>query len=120
NVIGTTQDNNYTAYFGLLAPIAMYITDVEVLSKPNSRLMQNYPNPYRKYTTIPFELIKQEKIILIVTDIMGRPVKTLLNQVMPPGTHNIGFNADYLTPGFYLYQLKIDGQILVKTMAVSK
>ncbi|NQU86342.1 MAG: T9SS type A sorting domain-containing protein [Mariniphaga sp.] len=119
NAIGITQDNNNTMYFGLLAPLAL-ITDAEFINSSNSRLLQNYPNPYRKFTTIPFELAKQYKVKLSVTDIMGRPVEIILNQVMPPGVHNIRFNADYLTPGIYIYHLEVEGQILVKSMAISK
>ncbi|NQU87716.1 MAG: T9SS type A sorting domain-containing protein [Mariniphaga sp.] len=119
NAIGISENNTNKAYFGLLAPLAL-ITDAELINSSNSRLMQNYPNPFRKFTTIPFEMAKQSKVKLIVTDIMGRPVEILLNQVMPQGSHNILYNADGITPGLYLYYLELEDIRLVKTMVITK
>jgi len=119
NVIGISEDNSNKVYFGILAPLVV-ITDAEIRDVPTSRLLQNFPNPYRTFTTIPFELSKQLKVKLMVTDILGRPVEVLLDQEMPQGRHHIAFNADGLTPGLYLYQLEVEGHVLIKTMAFTK
>ncbi|MCF8242017.1 MAG: T9SS type A sorting domain-containing protein [Melioribacteraceae bacterium] len=43
---------------------------------------------------------------LIVYDVLGREVKTLINQPMKPGRHKIEFDASGLASGVYFYQLK--------------
>lgn len=120
NGIGKTSDNIHRIYFGLLSPVAL-TTNIGVIKNVEvSGLGQNYPNPFRNYTSIPFTLARQTKATLVITDIIGRPVKYLLNKSLPSGNHLIRFNAGGLTPGIYLYQLEIDEQKLVKTMSITK
>ncbi len=69
-------------------------------------LKQNYPNPFNPWTVINYSLTKKSEVQLIIYDINGREIKTLVNQVQNYGEHSIGFNASSLASGVYIYKLK--------------
>ncbi len=88
-------------------------------------LDQNYPNPFNPSTNISFTLSKQNNVELTVFDLLGRHVKTLANQVLPEGDHQISWDGttDSAVPapsGVYFYQLKVDNQTSTKKMILIK
>lgn len=83
-------------------------------------LKQNFPNPFNPSTVINFQLAKSGFVSLQIYDILGREIKTLLNQNMETGIHNINFDAQGLPSGIYLYKLKTDGFTSVKKMMLMK
>lgn len=90
-------------------------------------LSQNYPNPFNPTTiiefNIPFPELGQAKFphtSLIVYDILGKEVKTLLNKPMQPGRHKIEFNAGNLATGVYFYRVKAGEFTDVKKMILIK
>ncbi len=120
NVIGVNSSSGKKAYWGLLAPMAIIYTGTDIQTTGLSELGQNFPNPYKTHTTIPFNLARMAEVRLTIYDVLGQKKATLLNQEMPQGKHNIAFNADGLTPGLYLYQLEVENKTMVKTMALTK
>ena len=73
-------------------------------------LFQNYPNPFNPTTKIKFTIpsaVKHEtsNVKLIVYDILGREIKTLINKAMQPGEYEVEFDASGLTSGIYFYRL---------------
>lgn len=83
-------------------------------------LDQNYPNPFNPSTTIPFGLNETSNAELVVYDILGRKVQTLVNSSMNPGRYNIRFNAGPLASGVYFYRLVTDTEVLVKRFTLIK
>jgi hypothetical protein len=86
-------------------------------------LEQNYPNPFNPTTTIKFTIPSVEtpyraslQTMLIVYDILGREVKTLLNKPMQPGTYEVEFNGSSLPSGVYLYRIKAGSFVQTKKM----
>ena len=71
------------------------------------KLNQNFPNPFNSQTTISYELPSNANTTLIVYDILGNEVETLVNQVQNSGSYKITFNADDLSSGIYYYRLTI-------------
>ncbi|MBX2992952.1 MAG: T9SS type A sorting domain-containing protein [Bacteroidetes bacterium] len=69
-------------------------------------LHQNYPNPFNPTTTIRFEIPHASFVTLKVFDLLGREVKTLVDEVMQPGSYERVFNAEELASGVYLYRLR--------------
>jgi subtilisin-like proprotein convertase family protein len=69
-------------------------------------LMQNYPNPFNPTTTIRYELAKASQATLIVYDVLGREVQTLVNELKPPGRYEAVFDAKNLASGVYFYRLQ--------------
>ncbi|MCX6121268.1 MAG: C25 family cysteine peptidase [Ignavibacteriales bacterium] len=87
-------------------PVAL--TDVQnQFSHPESfALKQNYPNPFNPTTVIVYQLPAQSNVTLIVFDMLGREVKTLVNDRQSAGLHSVIFNASGLTSGVYFYRLQ--------------
>ena len=73
------------------------------------RLYQNYPNPFNPSTDIRFTLDKPVHVELIVYNIWGKKVATILNRNMLAGTHNVTFNISHrkLSSGEYFYEMKV-------------
>lgn len=72
-------------------------------------LYQNYPNPFNPKTTIEYDLKAGSNVMLKVTDINGREVRTLVNSRQHPGRYKVDFNAERLPSGVYFYSLHLNG-----------
>jgi len=73
-------------------------------------LAQNYPNPFNPETTIRFNLPTSAQAQLVVYDVNGRAVRTLVNGLLNSGSHEISWNAtdnagNVLPSGMYIYRL---------------
>lgn len=69
-------------------------------------LSQNYPNPFNATTTITYDLPETSPIIVMVYDLSGRTVKTLVNTIQPAGSYSLRWNAGDLPSGVYFYHLQ--------------
>ena len=74
-------------------------------------LYQNYPNPFNPSTTIEYELKSACTVMLKVSDINGREVRTLVNSRQHPGGYKVDFNTGRLPSGVYFYSLYLNGLI---------
>jgi hypothetical protein len=71
-------------------------------------LAQNYPNPFNNSTTIKFSIYEKAKISLIIYDITGKLVHTIIDgEITDPGNYQEIINADDLSSGNYFYILKV-------------
>lgn len=75
------------------------------------KLYQNFPNPFNPKTSIEYEISLTAKIIIKVSDILGREIQTLVNTKQNPGRYRIEFDGTGLTSGIYFYSLFIDNSI---------
>lgn len=71
-------------------------------------LSQNYPNPFNPSTLISFDIPKQAIVKLVVYDILGRIVKTLVDEMKSPGNYKVRFDASMITSGVYFYRITAD------------
>ena len=83
-------------------------------------LHQNYPNPFNPTTSISFELNKAQNVSLIVYNLLGQRVLTLVNDRLESGQHRINLNASNLASGIYMYRLTTNSQSLTKKMTLIK
>lgn len=83
-------------------------------------LMQNYPNPFNPATTIDFVVEESSTITLSIYNALGQKVTELLNGQMSAGSHSVNFNAVGLSSGTYFYELRVNGQSLVRKMNLLK
>ncbi|RPI19600.1 MAG: T9SS C-terminal target domain-containing protein [Ignavibacteriae bacterium] len=88
-------------------------------------LYQNYPNPFNPITHIKIEIPsnsnhEMEIVKLVVYDILGREVITLVNEELHPGTYNIEWNASNFSSGVYFYSLKAGDFIETRRMVLIK
>ena len=64
-----------------------------------------YPNPFNPATTISFDLPMISKVSLVVYNVGGQKVETLVNDRVSAGSHNINFDGARLSSGMYFYTL---------------
>ncbi|MFC2092715.1 5'-nucleotidase C-terminal domain-containing protein [Bacteroidota bacterium] len=83
-------------------------------------LKQNYPNPFNPSTNIEFDLHKTLYLKLIVYDILGRKVATLVNEKLSVGSYTVSWDASGYPSGVYFYRLKSEGFTDVKKMLLLK
>ncbi|MCX6165391.1 MAG: YCF48-related protein [Ignavibacteriae bacterium] len=72
-------------------------------------LSQNYPNPFNPTTNIKFQVISSNVVKLVVFDILGKEIATLVNEKLTPGTYETTFDAPAYPSGVYFYKLFTDG-----------
>jgi Secretion system C-terminal sorting domain len=82
------------------------IEDTPQIIPTSFKLEQNFPNPFNPSTVISYSLPKNSSVSLIVFDMLGRKVKTLVNGFSEAGVHSIRFDGNRLASGVYFYQLK--------------
>jgi hypothetical protein len=72
-------------------------------------LYQNYPNPFNPSTKIRFDISSEVKnsdnVRLIVFDVLGKEIETLVNENLRPGSYEIVWDASNYTSGIYFYKI---------------
>lgn len=84
------------------------------------RLNQNFPNPFNPTTNITYSIAESANVNLVVYDILGRRIATLVNEVQSPGQYQVNFDATRLASGTYIYRLEAGGQVSIKKMMLLK
>jgi photosystem II stability/assembly factor-like uncharacterized protein len=83
-------------------------------------LYQNYPNPFNPSTNIKFDVPKSGVVNLIIYDMLGREVNTLVNGFRNAGTYEVSFNGTNISSGIYFYRLQYEGLTLTKKLMLIK
>ena len=105
-----------------------------VLSKPlisavvtpdDFELYQNYPNPFNIETEIKFSLKEAGETTLIIYDIAGREIRTLVNKTLDKGLYTARWDGrnsagEVVASGVYLYMLKSGSFSTVQRMVLLK
>ena len=89
----------------------------------NFRLFQNYPNPFNPTTVISYRVPTFGNVKLVVYNLLGQKIKTLVDSYKSAGEHSVVWNAtndmDAPVPsGMYVYRLEIEELIIQKKMAL--
>ena len=84
------------------------------------KLAQNYPNPFNSSTRIEYSIKKDGMVNLKIYDLLGREVKTLVNENEPAGSYSVKFNAENLPSGVYIYKLTAGSFSAVKKLMLMK
>ena len=83
-------------------------------------LYQSYPNPFNPVANIKFDIPKAGNVKLIIYDLLGREVQTLVNEQLKAGTYRADWNASGFASGVYFYKLVTDGYANTKKMILVK
>lgn len=83
-------------------------------------LYQNEPNPFNPVTNINYDIPKNSHVKLVVYDLLGKEIKTLVNENKTAGRYMVSFNGMNLPSGLYLYRLETDNFTQVKKMMLVK
>ena len=81
-------------------------------------LSDNYPNPFNPETRINYALPVQSYVRLMVYDMLGREVASLVDGIKPAGSYFANFDASRLSSGVYMYSLQTPGFRTVKKMVL--
>ena len=89
------------------------------------RVGQNFPNPFNPKTTIRFDLAKAGQTRVVIFDVAGRHVKTLLDEPLPASTHSVDWTGDddqgrKMAAGIYFYLVTSGLDSSVGRMALVK
>jgi len=80
------------------------VVNQQVIPK-NFTLSQNYPNPFNPTTKIQFSLTSRSNVKLVVLNLIGQEVKTLVNEEKGQGNYEVSFDASKFSSGVYFYRL---------------
>jgi hypothetical protein len=100
-----------------------YYEEVQKLSSeiPNYySLSQNYPNPFNPKSKIKFDIAKSGDVKLIIYDVLGREVATLVNERLKAGTYEAEWDASSYSSGVYFYKLITEGYTETRKMVLVK
>lgn len=78
--------------------------------------MRAFPNPFRDWTRIEFNLESDSWVRLSIFNALGSEIKVLTNQRLRTGEHSLSFDASQLPAGAYFYRLQIENQAKTKRM----
>jgi len=83
-------------------------------------LYQNFPNPFNPITNINYSVPIISQIRLFVYDVLGREIKTLVNEEKLSGNYTVQFDGSQLSSGVYFYVMKADNFIDMKKLILIK
>ena len=81
---------------------------------------ENYPNPFNSVTQICYDVPTAANVCIHVYDIIGRYVRTLVNQENGQGHYTVTFDASSLASGLYLYRMNAGNFIETHRMMLLK
>ena len=116
----TNQNTGYIAGdFGTILKTTnggmTFIKNQTTVSNSNDyQLFQNYPNPFNPSTNISYKITKSSDVKLVVYDLLGKEIETLINMKQSLGLYDVNFMGSNLPSGVYLYSLFVN-QNLVET-----
>jgi len=68
-------------------------------------LQKIYPNPFNPITNITYGLPENANVKIIIYDLSGKQVQSLVNGIQGPGYHSVDWNADNYSSGMYLVRM---------------
>ncbi len=73
-------------------------------------LLPPYPNPFNPETSLQYILPRRSRVQILIYDILGRPVTTILDRVQDIGTYLVHWNASAFPSGIYVCQMLAGNQ----------
>jgi|GEM_PF-2358043 len=83
-------------------------------------LKQNYPNPFNPSTVIEYSLTKSGYVKVVIFDMLGRELKTLVDTKQSAGSYKVNLQGSEFSSGTYFYSLIVDGVPETKKMILVK
>jgi hypothetical protein len=96
--------------------VPLWVIEIDVVSDVRDEsagipddfeLLQNYPNPFNPSTTIPYRLAKRSRVSLVVFNVYGQRVASIVNAEREPGYYQANWTAD-VPSGTYFYRLVVE------------
>jgi len=124
--LGDPFPTNYTLRGCVLNGILYGDTTLTVIQQSGSIfptgffLRQNYPNPFNPVANLEFGILNLGFVSLKVFDVLGKEVKTLVNEIKPAGNYTAQFDGSDLPGGIYFYKLEAGEYSETKRMILLK
>ncbi|MAT39538.1 MAG: hypothetical protein CL946_08025 [Ectothiorhodospiraceae bacterium] len=83
-------------------------------------LEQNYPNPFNPSTTIEYTVANRTDVRIVVTDMLGREVATIVDEAKSAGSYITTFNASGLESGTYYMTMQAGDFRSTRAMTLMK
>ncbi|MEO8515025.1 MAG: T9SS type A sorting domain-containing protein, partial [Ignavibacteria bacterium] len=83
-------------------------------------LHENYPNPFNPATTIKLDLPKSSNVNLIICDMLGRELYSIVNEYLRTGSYEFTWDARSYSSGIYFYRLTTNNFTETKKMILIK
>ena len=115
NMTGVTNPYKYD---GTDVPVS--VEKIEGNLPKEFSLDQNYPNPFNPSTTISFTIPAASQVRMVVYDILGKEVKTLLDEKKEAGSYRVTFNAQNFASGIYFIRIEAGAEFKVRKMMLLK
>ena len=84
------------------------------------RLYNSYPNPFNPSTKIKFDIPKSALVKIVIYNVLGKELKTLVNEKLDAGSYEVDWDATDYSSGVYFYKLITDEYVNVKKMLLVK
>ena len=116
----------YTIYGADQQIISRGMQNIELKAVPDEfALHNNYPNPFNPVTTMLFDLPEAGHTRLIIYDLMGRQVQTLVDKPMTAGYYRQQWDGrntmgQMVSGGIYFYQIQTNGFTRTRKMLLLK
>ena len=86
---------------------------------------QNYPNPFNPTTTLRYDIPEDGNVSILIYDMMGRQIRTLVNRNVSAGYHFIQWDGTNqsgspVSAGVYIYILQSENYRSLKKMILLK
>ena len=98
---------------------------VELLSPETFVLRQNYPNPFNPGTLISYQIPLSSKVTLVIYNLQGQVIRTLVNEEVSRGFHNVIWNGkdDFgkdVATGVYVYRMSAHKFVDAKSLTLMR
>ena len=114
-------------HFGFRIALRMQQLDINKETQITEiiNLHQNYPNPFNPITTLRYDLPEQANVNIIIYDMLGRDVRTLVNEKQEAGFKSVKWNGrndmgQTVSAGMYFYRIQAGSFSKVQKMILLK
>ncbi|NQT77580.1 MAG: T9SS type A sorting domain-containing protein [Bacteroidetes bacterium] len=98
-----TLNGEQDVYYSFITPGSVGLGEAD--SDRDFMTLSNYPNPFREHTSISYTIGRKMKVRLVIYDVFGKEVMTLLDKEQEAGIHSLSYTAAGLQDGVYICRL---------------
>jgi hypothetical protein len=125
--LGVGSSTNFTVHPGFWRAYRVIVSVIDQLVPEvfSNALFQNFPNPFNPSTTIRFTVAAESPVELLIFNVQGQKVRTLVNEGKSAGSYRVVWdgrneNGRLVASGVYFYRLRVGGYMSVKKMLMLK
>jgi hypothetical protein len=124
--VGNTENWKRPSCWGYLEFFTPSAVAEQISTLPKTtQLYANYPNPFNPTTTLKYDLAKSSHVSLVIYNMLGQKIRTLVDAVKPAGYHaavwdGANDSGAAIASGIYFFEFKADGYAQTNKMILMK